>query len=89
MSLRPYKEKIKGNIKTRIFKNTLNESDLKWHRDENKRYIKVISGCNWKIQLEDSFPVTLKEGKTYFINTQKWHRLVKGEGDLVIKIKEI
>lgn len=89
MSLRPYTDSLESNIKVRVFKSTLNESELKWHRDENKRYIKIVSGHNWKIQLEDNFPFTLIEGKTYFINSQKWHRLIKGQGDLTIKIKEI
>ena len=89
MFTKPYTETLKNGIKTRAFEPTLLESDLKWHRDKNSRYIQVVSGNNWKIQIENSLPVTLKEGKTYFVNSKKWHRLIKGNDRLVIKIKEI
>lgn len=89
MNNSPYRQKVNKGIKTRVFDKSLKESDLKWHRDKNNRYIKVISGKEWKIQLENSFPVELVEGKTYFINSKKWHRLIKGKNNLVIKIKEI
>ena len=86
---KPYTEKLKNNIKTRTFEPTILESDLKWHRDENCRYIKIVSGNNWKIQIENNLPVTLVEGKVYFVNSKKWHRLIKGNDRLVIKIKEV
>ena len=87
MIRKPYKDFKKNNIKIRIFDKSLKETDLKWHRDKNNRYIKIISGHNWKIQLENSFPVELIKGKTYFVNSKKWHRLIKGNDRLILKIK--
>ncbi len=86
---RPYIEKVINNIKIRKFNKSINENSLKWHRDKNKRKIKIISGKNWKIQFENKLPVELLEGKSYTINSQKWHRLIKGNSDLVIQITEI
>ena len=89
MFKKPYTETLKNGIKTRVFEPTILESDLKWHRDKNCRYVKIISGTNWKIQVENSLPITLVEGKTYYVNSKKWHRLIKGKDQLIIKIKEI
>lgn len=89
MFTKPYTETVKNGIKIRSFEPSLQESDLKWHRDKNCRYIQIVSGNNWKIQIENSLPITLIEGKTYFVNSKKWHRLIKGSDKLVIKIKEI
>ena len=89
MFRKPYTETLNNDIKTRVFEPTILESDLKWHRDKNCRYIKVCSGNNWKIQIENKLPFTLVEGKTYFVNSKKWHRLIKGNDKLIIKIKEV
>ena len=89
LNTRPYVEKVINNIKIRKFNKSINENSLKWHRDENNRKIKIISGKNWKIQFENRIPVDLIEGKVYTINSKKWHRLIKGNSDLVIEIKEI
>ena len=89
MFKKPYTETLKNDIKTRVFEPTILESDLKWHRDKNCRYIQVCSGNNWKIQIENKLPFTLVEGKTYYINSKKWHRLIKGSDKLIIKIKEV
>ena len=87
--LRPYIEKIINNKKIRKFNKSLNENSLKWHKDDNNRRIKIISGKNWKIQFENNLPVELIEGKSYMINSKKWHRLIKGNSDLIIQISEI
>lgn len=86
---RPYKEIKVNNFIIRKFDLSLNESSLKWHRDKNNRKITIISGKNWKIQLENSLPIELKEGKTYKIKSTNWHRLIKGTSSLIVKIEEI
>ena len=40
---------------------------------------------NWKFQLDNQLPVSLYESKL-FISKGTYHRLIKGTGDLVIKI---
>ena len=89
MFKKPYTETLKNDIKTRVFEPTILESDLKWHKDEKCRYIQICSGNNWKIQIENKLPFTLVEGKTYYINSKKWHRLIRGNDKLIIKIKEV
>lgn len=89
MNIRPYKQTLYKDLKIRIFSPLLEESDLKWHRDKNNRYIRIISGTGWQIQVENKLPTDLIKGKTYFINSKNWHRLIKGNNKLIIAIKEI
>ena len=72
----------------RTFDKNLNEEELIWHRDKNDREIAVLSGGGWQIQMDNKLPEELKVGKLYFINKEEYHRLIKGNGTLRIKIWE-
>jgi hypothetical protein len=38
--------------------------------------------------MDNEFPITLKEGKTYKIPAYLYHRVIKGKGDLVVAIQK-
>jgi hypothetical protein len=59
-----------------------------WHRDRHDRVIEVVRGEGWMFQRDNSIPVHINEGSVFRINANEWHRLIKGRGDLVIKIHE-
>ena len=68
----------------RTFSETVDENDLIWHRDRTNRTLRILSGTDWKLQLDNSLPTSLQE--RIFIPRHKWHRVIKGTGVLNLKI---
>lgn len=85
---KPYFETRLDNTIYRRFKGTVEETDLVWHRDKNDRQIKVVEGQGWQLQFDNELPVELVEDETYFIASEQYHRLIKGQGELVLEIIE-
>ena len=85
----PFNEiQIDENTRIRRFSSNVPVDDLVWHRDKNDRIVEVISGEGWMFQRDNSVPKNLVEGEKISISKNEWHRVVKGEGDLVLKIIE-
>jgi len=61
---------------------------LKWHADESDRVIKPLSETDWKFQFDNELPVDLTNENPIFIKEGRVHRLIKGNKDLIIHIKE-
>ena len=72
----------------RGFSKTVDASELVWHMDEQDRTIKVLDSDSWYLQMDNNLPVLLEEGKTYEIPKMTYHRVIKGDSDLVIEIFE-
>ena len=72
----------------RGFSKTVDASELVWHMDEQDRRIKVLNGDSWYLQMDNSLPVLLEEGKTYEIPKMTYHRVIKGDTALIIEIFE-
>ena len=53
---KPYKDIKIENFIIRKFNSNLQETDLKWHRDDNNRKITILAGNNWKFQLDNNIP---------------------------------
>ena len=85
---KPYFETRLDNTVYRRFEGTVDESDLVWHRDANDRQIKVLEGKGWKLQLDNELPEELIPGNSYFIQAEEYHRLVKGQGQLILEVIE-
>ena len=81
-ALVPYSE----SGSTRKFSSLTNPDELVWHRDEENREIVILSGNNWMLQFDNQLPKKLEIGKKYIIKKNSWHRVIKGTGDLIIKI---
>lgn len=73
----------------RTFDSNVDESELKWHQDNEHRIISVVEGYNWKIQFENKIPTTLSPLESIEIPRLEWHRLIKGSGNLVVKITKV
>jgi len=86
--MKPYKEKNKKNIKERLFKENLNDAELVWHRDKKDREVTIVETNGWMFQMDNELPVILNEGDVINIPKNTYHRILKGTGDLKIKIKE-
>lgn len=72
----------------RKFDSFVSPTELVWHRDRNDRTIYVVQGEMWKLQFDNSLPIILEQGNSYTIKKNIYHRLLKGNGDLVLRIKE-
>lgn len=75
--------------KLRLFKKEVDPSELIWHRDKNPRRIYVEGSDGWMFQLDNENPVELKTGDIFNVPEMVYHRIIKGEGDLVLRIKEL
>ena len=68
----------------REFNENVDPIELLWHRDNESRTIEILEDTNWYIQLDDNLPTSLKEH--IFIPKHTYHRLIKGDGTLKLKI---
>jgi len=82
----PYQETISEDKKIRVFTESVDDGELKWHRDKEDRIVKVLESNNWKVQLDNELPVILEVGKSYLIPEGVFHRVIKGNGDLKVSI---
>lgn len=81
----PFKEtKLGDNEFIRIFSQETDSGDYYWHRDREDRIIESIEKTDWKIQLDNELPKVI-EGEV-FIPMGVYHRVIKGTGDLKIKL---
>lgn len=83
----PFDEnEVSENVKIRTFKDNTNSEELKWHRDREDRIVEVIENNNWFLQMDNEIPKKLIKGKRYYIPEGEYHRVIKGDGNLVIKV---
>ncbi len=83
----PFKEgKISESIFIREFSQNTEDGEFMWHRDRELRIIESIGKTDWKIQLDNELPKVI-EGKIE-IPVGVYHRLIKGSGDLKIKLEK-
>jgi hypothetical protein len=85
--MKPYLDsEITENSKLRVFSSEVDSGELHWHRDREDRIVEVIEGNEWKLQLDNELPVKMEIGKKYLIPEGIYHRTIKGNGDLKIRI---
>jgi hypothetical protein len=86
---KPYTEKRIGeNILLRTFGESVNNEELVWHRDRKDRIIEVVEGEGWKFQYDNQLPFALRQGDEFSVEAYDYHRLIKGNGPLVLRITE-
>ena len=85
----PYKEeKISDNIYQRTFKFNIDTDEVIWHKDREDRIVEVIKNDgNWLFQMDNDLPQPL-QGKI-FIPKEKYHRTIKGHGDLILNVTKL
>lgn len=83
----PFKEnKISKNTFIREFTQDTDSGEFMWHRDREDRIIESAE-TDWKIQIDNELPKKI-EGEV-FIPMGVYHRLIKGTGDLKIKLQKL
>ena len=85
---KPYKDIETGlDYVIREFDENIDPIELLWHRDDEQRLVEVLEcGQGWKMQMDDELPTSLEPGVSIFILRHQWHRVIKGEGKLLVKI---
>ena len=89
--MKPYRDAYcwEGNHNRfiRTFEADTDESELVWHRDTRDRIIDVVWNTGWQIQFEDELPVSINTVTQ--IPRMVYHRLIKGESNLILEIQEL
>ena len=84
----PFREtKIGDNVFVREFSQDTDSGELMWHRDREDRIVEPIEDTDWMVQLDNELPKKI-EGEV-FIPMGAYHRLIKGTGDLKVKVIKI
>jgi hypothetical protein len=83
--LRPYIEEKKDGYIIREFSQDTPSFEFVWHRDKEDRVVQAIHDTDWLFQLDNKPPQRLSKNKL-FIPKETYHRIIKGTGDLVVKI---
>ena len=89
MSYQPFKQSLQedGTI-LREFREGVDSEELIWHRDRLDRQVTVIRSKGWRLQFDGCLPIPMLEGNSYRIPARTWHRVIKGQGPLIITIQE-
>ena len=83
----PFQEtKLGNNVFIREFKQDTDSGEFMWHRDREDRIIESIGETDWMIQLDDELPKVI-QGEV-FIPMGVYHRVIKGTGDLKIRLQK-
>lgn len=85
---KPYKQIHLKEYILREFDESVDESELIWHRDKKDRTIRVKGGQGWQLQLDNELPKDLVIGEQYTIPKEEYHRVIKGEDNLILEIFE-
>ena len=84
----PFQEtKLSDNEFIRVFRGDTDSGHYHWHRDREDRIIESIGDTDWMIQIDNELPKVIKD--KVFIPMGVYHRVIKGTGDLKIKLKKI
>jgi hypothetical protein len=81
-----YQDQVSPGFTIRTFSGKIDSTELVWHRDEHDREVTPLENESWFVQLDDRLPIQLD--RTVKIPAGMWHRLIKGKGDLTVKIIE-
>ena len=81
--MRPYVEKEQDGYIIREFSQDTPSFEFVWHRDKENRIVEAMHDTDWKFQMDNLVP---QEINRIFIPKETYHRLIKGTGDLVLKI---
>lgn len=82
----PYTDHSSGQIVIREFSADIDPMSLIWHEDQEDRIIEVLTGSGWQFQFDEDIPFEMVTGDKIEIPKGFLHRVIKGKGNLKIKI---
>jgi hypothetical protein len=81
----PFQEtKISDNTFIREFSQDTESGEFMWHRDYESRIIESIGETDWMFQMDNELPKIISE--KIYIPKGIYHRIIKGNSDLKIKL---
>ena len=83
----PFKEHIEEGYHIRTFSEDTDDMELVWHRDKEDRIVESVGDTDWMIQIDNRLPEKI-DGKI-FIPRETYHRLIKGNGSLKLKLVKL
>ena len=84
---RPYSEIKEDGYIIREFSHLSSPLEFVWHRYKEDRIVQAINDTDWLFQLDNEVPKVFTKNKL-FIPRETYHRVIKGTGNLVVKIWE-
>jgi hypothetical protein len=84
----PFKQIEKEGKLIRTFTPDVDSDELKWHQDLMDRKVTIIESGGWSFQMDDGLPNKLSNAEQIMIPKFVWHRVIKGDGPLVVEIEE-
>ena len=82
----PFKQDNNSGKLIRTFEPSVDQNELKWHRDLEDRIVIPLIENDWYFQRDNQLPE--KINKPIFIKAKEWHRVIKGTTKLVVEIKK-
>ena len=83
----PFQEtKLSDNEFIRVFSQDTDSGEYMWHRDREDRIIESIVETDWMIQIDNELPKVIDK---VLIPMGVYHRVIKGTGDLKIKLQKL
>ncbi len=80
----PFQEtKLSDNEFIRVFNQDTDSGEYMWHRDREDRIVESIGETDWMIQIDNELPKVISK---VFIPMGVYHRVIKGTGDLKVKL---
>lgn len=81
----PFSEKkLENNVYIRTFSKNVESHELKWHKDKEDRTVTPLNENDWLFQRDNQLPQPINN--EIRIRANEWHRIIKGTGDLKVKI---
>ena len=84
----PFEQIVEEGKLVRTFQENVDDEELKWHFDLKDRNVTILESDNWMFQMDDELPTKLNVNDKLFIPKFAWHRVIKGNGNLVVSIEE-
>lgn len=85
----PFSQKEEEGFIIRTFAHDVDSEELTWHYDLHERFVICEHDTDWMVQFDNEIPKPIKKGETVHVPPYVYHRVIKGTGDLIVKIKEI
>jgi len=83
--MKPYTDiEVTDKYIIREFSENIDPIELMWHRDNENRTVEILGETNWKLQLDNQLPTSMNE--PIYIPRHLYHRVIKGTGNLLLKI---
>ena len=85
----PFSQKEEEGFIIRTFAHDVDSEELTWHYDLHERFVICEHDTDWMVQFDIEIPKPIKKGETVHVPPYVYHRVIKGSGNLIVKIKEI